>query len=87
MGARVTFSDTEPQVQNGPFQLENLVAGFWILKLDNLDEAIAWAKKVPFKTGSVEVRKVAGPEDFSAEFNEELKAKKEELKRKAEGLA
>ena len=86
-GARVTFSDTDPQVQNGPFQLENLVSGFWILQPESLDEAVAWAKKIPFKTGSVEIRKVAGPEDFSAEFTEELKAKKEELRRKVEGLA
>jgi len=68
-GARVTFSDTNPQVQNGPFPLENLVARFWVLKLDSLEEAVAWAKKIPFKTGSVEIRKIADPEDFSAEFN------------------
>jgi hypothetical protein len=85
-GMRVTFSDTEPQVQNGPFQLENLVSGFWILKLDNIEQAVAWAKKIPFKTGSVDIRKIAGPEDFGAEFTEDLKAKEEELRRKTDGL-
>lgn len=82
-GARVTFTDdgAEPQVQPGPFQLENLVSGFWILKLDTLDEAISWAKKIPFKNGGVDVRKIAGPEDFGGEVGELLK------QRVSEGLA
>jgi hypothetical protein len=84
-GARVTFSENEPQVQNGPFQLENLVSGFWLLKLDSIDEAVAWAKQIPFKTGSVEIRKIAEAEDWGTEFNEELKARKEELTRKTQG--
>jgi hypothetical protein len=82
-GARVTFtvSKAEPEVEPGPFQLENLVSGFWILKLDNLEEAISWAKRITFKTGSVEVRKIAGPEDFGGAIGAELE------KRVGEGLA
>ena len=79
-GARVSFSDSEPRVQNVPFPGEDLVAGFWILKLDSLDEAIAWAKKIPFKKGSVEIRKIAGPEDFGANLTDELRAKESELR-------
>src|SRR4051812_35217953 len=50
-GTRVTFSQpSAPAVTQGPFALENLVSGFWIVKLDSFEDAVAWAKKVPFKT-------------------------------------
>jgi hypothetical protein len=83
-GARVHFSDSDPRVENGPFQVENLVAGFWILKLDSFDEAVAWAKKIPFKKGSVEVRKIAGPEDFGPELTAQLKNRESELRAEVE---
>lgn len=83
-GARVTFSDSAPAVQNGPFPVDNLVAGYWLLKLDSLEEAISWAKKIPFKEGSVEIRKVAGMEDFGDALTDDLKAKEEELRKKVE---
>jgi hypothetical protein len=72
-GARVTFTEgeVEPKVEAGPFQLKNLVSGFWILKLDSLEEAIEWAKKIPFKIGSVEVRKIAGLEGFGGQVTGE----------------
>jgi hypothetical protein len=76
---RVYFSDSEPKIQNGPFQLENLVSGFWILNLNNIDEAIAWAKKIPFKKGSVEIRKIAGAEDFGPELADKFKAKEDDF--------
>ena len=73
-GARVTFSEgSEPSITNGPFELENLVAGYWILKLDNIDEAIKFAKGIPFKNGGVDIRQIAGPEDFGDELTEEQK--------------
>jgi hypothetical protein len=65
-GTRVQFSEESdsPRVEPGPFELENLISGFWIVELPSFEEAVAWAKKVPFKKGAVTVRKVAGPEDF-----------------------
>ena len=60
MGARLHFSeDAEPSVKRGPFELENLVTGYWILRLDSLEQVIEWAKKIPFKKGSVEICEVA----------------------------
>lgn len=70
-GARLNFSEgSEPTVTHGPFELENLVAGYWKLKLDSIEQAIEWAKKIPFKKGSVEIRRVAGPEDFGNAMTE-----------------
>jgi len=86
-GVRITYSDSDPVVQKGPFPVANLVAGYWVLKLDNLDEAISWAKKIPFKTGSVEIRKTAEAEDFGEAYTDELKEKEEELRKKTEEIA
>lgn len=86
-GARINFSEgSEPTVKRGPFELENLVAGYWILKLDSIEQAIEWAKKIPFKKGSVEIRKVAGLEDFGGAMTEELKQQEDEMRKKEEEL-
>jgi hypothetical protein len=51
-GARVTFSGGERSVVNGPFRESNqMVAGYWIIEVKDMTEAIEWAKRVPFETG------------------------------------
>ena len=86
-GARINFSEgSEPTVKRGPFELENLVAGYWLLKLDSIEHVIEWAKKIPFKKGSVEIRRVAGLEDFGDAMTEELKQQEDEMKKKQEEL-
>ena len=73
-GARVHYSkDGLPKVESGPFGLDNLVAGYWILKLDTLEDAIDFAKRAPFKEGLVEVRQIAGIEDFGDQLPEHMK--------------
>jgi len=46
---------------DGPFaETKEILAGFFVLELDNLDEALAAAAKIPVaRSGSVEVRPVA----------------------------
>jgi len=81
-GARLHFSeDSKPTVKRGPFELENLVAGYWKLELDNIEQVIEWAKKIPFKKGSVEIRKVAGPEDFGDAMTPELMKQEDEMRK------
>jgi len=73
-GAKLNFSEgSEPSVQHGPFGLENLVAGFWIVKFNSIEEVIEWAKGIPFKKGSVQIRKIAGAEDFGDSLPEDVK--------------
>ncbi|KAK0634186.1 hypothetical protein B0T14DRAFT_561701 [Immersiella caudata] len=82
-GARVYFSSTAaPTVKKGPFDVDTLVSGYWMIKAKDLDEAVEWARKIPFATddGIVEVRPVTGPEDFGEHMTDELKAKAEELR-------
>ena len=73
-GARINFSESsEPTVKHGPFDLENLVAGYWKIQLDSIEQVIDWAKKIPFKKGSVEIRQVGSREDYGQLITEELK--------------
>jgi hypothetical protein len=47
-GARVAFDGAERAVSWGPFTpTEDLVAGFWIWEVRDLEEAIAWVKRCP----------------------------------------
>ena len=46
-------------VSDGPFaETKEQLGGFYLLDCDNLDDAIAWAKKIPMPGGKVEVRPV-----------------------------
>src|SRR5437868_9332787 len=47
-GARVHFSGTRRTVIDGPFaETKELIAGFWLLQVKSLDEAIEWMKRCP----------------------------------------
>jgi hypothetical protein len=49
----------EPTVTDGPFaESKEQLGGFYLLECKNLDEALEYAKKIPFQNGSVEVRPV-----------------------------
>ena len=70
-GARVKFSGEETTVIDGPFtETKELVAGFSIIKVKSLEEAIEWVKRAPrvFPEGEVEIRKLMDVEDFGEGF-------------------
>lgn len=47
-GKRIAFDGTDRRVIDGPFpNPHELVAGFWIWNVKDMDEAVAWAKKCP----------------------------------------
>lgn len=80
-GARVDFSDGMPNVTDGPFtEARELIAGFWIIQVKSREEAIEWARRVPFREGQVEVRQIFEAEDFGDELTPELKEKEENLR-------
>lgn len=83
-GARVTFSDGEPTVTDGPFtEAKELVGGFWLIQVKSMDEAIEWARRVPFEDGEIEVRQVFETEDFAAsDPTGELREAEERLRAK-----
>ncbi len=64
-GARVTFKAGKPTVVDGPFtEAKELVAGFWLIQAKSKEEAVEWARRVPFVDGEIEVRQVFELEDF-----------------------
>ena len=74
-GAKVHFSGNSRTVVDGPFtEAKELIAGFWILKVNSLEEAIEWVKRCPgFGSGDteVEIRQVFEMEDFAPILTEE----------------
>jgi hypothetical protein len=49
----------EPIVSDGPFaETKEQLGGYYLIDCKVLDEALAWAKKIPWPGGAVEVRPV-----------------------------
>jgi len=47
-GKRVAFDGSSRTVIDGPFlQPRELVAGFWLWEVKDMDEAVAWVKRCP----------------------------------------
>ena len=72
-GARVKFSGDKRTVIDGPFtETKELVAGFSIIKVKSLEEAIEWVKRAPYFSpngeAEVEIRKLMDVEDFGEGF-------------------
>ena len=83
-GARIDFSGSKRTVTDGPFaETKELVAGFWIWKVRSREEAIEWAKRIPFKEGQVELRQVFEDDDFGEAFTPELREQEARLRDKA----
>jgi hypothetical protein len=70
-GKRVTFSEGNRTVVDGPFgEAKEPIAGYWILDVKSMDEAVDWANRIPFEAlariypgdygaqGEVEIRQV-----------------------------
>ena len=71
-GARVRFEGGKPQVIDGPFaETKELIAGYWLIDVKSKQEAIEWAKKVPFdrlpndgRVPEIEIRQMFEVSDF-----------------------
>lgn len=88
-GKRVVFGGRgEPSVYDGPFaETKELIAGFWIWEVRDMDEAVAWARRIPDTDGlhgEVEIRPVVTFEDFE-NMTPELAAKEQALRDLTEG--
>jgi hypothetical protein len=65
-GSRIRFSGGRPTVTDGPFaETKELVAGFWIIQVKSREEALEWARRVPFVDGELELRQVFEAADFA----------------------
>ena len=72
-GARVKFSGDKRTVIDGPFaETKEVIAGFSIIQVKSMEEAIEWVKRVPNVSpngeAEVEIRKLMDVEDFGDGF-------------------
>jgi hypothetical protein len=65
-GARIRYSGNKRTVVDGPFsEAKELIAGYWIIQVKSREEALEWAKRVPFQEGEVELRQFFELDDFA----------------------
>jgi hypothetical protein len=85
-GKRVRFSGKERTVVDGPFaETKELIAGFWLWQVKDIDDAVAWLKRAPFDGGTeVEIRPLFEAADFGEEFTPELRAQEERMRAEIE---
>ncbi|MCC6735988.1 MAG: YciI family protein [Bauldia sp.] len=83
-GARVKFDGKKTTVIDGPFtEAKELVAGFWIIDVPSMADAVAWARRVPNADGvqgEIEVRQVFELDDFGPELTPETRAQEERMR-------
>ena len=66
-GVRIHYSGSKRTVVDGPFaEAKEMVAGYSLLEVKDLAEAIEWAKRSPFQGGEavVEIRPLYDASDF-----------------------
>jgi hypothetical protein len=90
-GVRVHFSGNQRTVVDGPFsETKELIAGFWLIQVKSLAEAIEWVKRCPNPMESesdIEIRQVFEAEDFGAEFTPELREQEKRIMEKVAARA
>ncbi len=63
----VTLSEGTSSIVDGPFaETKEVIGGYYVIDVDTLDDALAWAAKIPMSRGSVEVRAIMptpGPDE------------------------
>ena len=90
---RIKFSGGNRIVTDGPFaETRELIAGFWIWKVNSMDEALEWAKRIPNDPerpdmkGEIDLCRIFEAEDFGPDLTPELRKLEEHLRTKAERL-
>jgi hypothetical protein len=88
-GKRVVFSGGDKTIVDGPFaETKELIAGFWLWQVKDMEEALAWARRcpdpMPGEEGILEIRPVYEADDFGKEFTPELRAQEERLRAQIE---
>lgn len=83
-GARVKFNDGRPTVTDGPFtEIKELIAGYWLIRADSMQDAIAWARRNPYPTGpevDVEIRQCYEMDELGIEFTDELRLAEQRMR-------
>ncbi|WP_419947356.1 YciI family protein [Candidatus Poriferisodalis sp.] len=83
-GKRIAFDGEQRTVIDGPFEhTSELVAGFWIWEVADMDEAVAWMQRCPSPmpgTSEVELRPIFEMDDFGDAMTDELRDQETRLR-------
>jgi hypothetical protein len=82
-GKKVRFSGANRTVVDGPFaETKELIAGFWLIQVKSMEEAVEWVKRCPnpmMEDSDIEIRPVFEQEDFGEEFTPELREQEQRI--------
>jgi len=84
-GKRVHFDGASRTVKDGPFPVNETIAGYWIWEVKDIADALEWAKKCPNPMpgpSDLEIRPHYEMEDFGEALTPEGKAVHERVKQK-----
>ena len=82
-GVRVRVDGDTTSVTDGPFaETKELVSGYWIWRVESMEEAVAWLKRAPFDGNEVEIRPISEVEDFGEAMTPELRAREDRIQEK-----
>ena len=88
-GKRVAFEGPNRTVIDGPFaETRELVAGYWLWEVKDMDEAVAWVKRCPnpmFGPSEIEIRPFYELSDFQEIMTEDAEAIHGRVRDKIEG--
>ena len=77
-GKRIAFDGASRTVYDGPFaETKELIAGYWLWEVKDMDEAVAWAKRCPNPMpgpSELELRPFYELEDFAEAITPEAQA-------------
>ena len=87
-GKRVAFDGEERTVIDGPFPaVSELVAGFWLWEVKDMDEALEWVKRCPNPMpgpSEIEIRPLFEGADFGEAMTQEQAEQEERLREELE---
>ena len=88
-GKRVAFDGENRTVIDGPFPaVSELVAGYWLWEVKDMDEAVAWVKRSPNPMpgpSEIEIRPLYETADFAEAMIAEQAEQEERLREELEG--
>lgn len=77
-GKRIAFDGASRTVYDGPFaETKELIAGFWLWEVKDMDEAVAWARRCPNPMpgpSELEIRPFYEMSDFAEAMTPEAEA-------------
>ena len=88
-GKRVAFDGASRTVIDGPFaEARELVAGFWLWEVKDMDEAVAWVKRCPNPMAGpseIEIRPLFSIDEIAETLTPEFKDGRDRLREKLGG--